>query len=122
MGTAASTCSMQFLDKDFIPDALQPFKGKLTERFFEVRSRVIDFITEVCNPATAKYIEQAKANKAAALKEHGAYWGRLISKEPAILNELRREAEKRGLSNFFLPEVSGLSVMEYSPIGEIMGA
>jgi hypothetical protein len=33
----ASTCSMQFLDKDFIPDALQPFKGKLTERFFEVR-------------------------------------------------------------------------------------
>lgn len=39
-----------------------------------------------------------------------------------MLNDLRAEAQKRGLWNFFLPEVSGLTVLEYAPIAELLGA
>merc|ERR1719203_987153 len=36
--------------------------------------------------------------------------------------ELRQKAKARGLYNFFLPEVGKLSVLEYAPICEILGA
>merc|ERR1712232_657962 len=42
--------------------------------------------------------------------------------QPPILYELRQKAKKRGLYNFFLPEVGKLSVLEYAPIEEIFGA
>ena len=45
----------------------------------------------------------------------------LKAKQPAIVEELRAEAKKRGLYNFFLPNVCGLTVLEYSPIAEILG-
>merc|ERR1740123_1226637 len=38
-----------------------------------------------------------------------------------MLMELRKEAIERGIMNLFLPEVSQLSVLEYSPIAEILG-
>merc|ERR1712190_218067 len=41
---------------------------------------------------------------------------------PPMLAELREKAKKRGLFNFFLPEVGKLSVLEYAPIAEIFGA
>merc|ERR1712176_465983 len=41
---------------------------------------------------------------------------------PPMLSELREKAKKRGLFNFFLPEVGKLSVLEYAPIAEIFGA
>jgi len=41
--------------------------------------------------------------------------------EPPIVNQLRAEAKARGVMNLFLPEVSQLSVLEYSPIAEILG-
>merc|ERR1740130_340623 len=34
---------------------------------------------------------------------------------------LAEKAKKRGVYNFFLPEVCGLTVLEYSPIQEILG-
>merc|ERR1719162_2054298 len=41
--------------------------------------------------------------------------------EPPIFMELRAQAKARGIMNLFLPEVSKLSVLEYSPIAEILG-
>jgi len=38
-----------------------------------------------------------------------------------MLNKLRAEAKARGIMNLFLPEVCKLSVLEYSPIAEILG-
>ncbi len=40
---------------------------------------------------------------------------------PAVLEELKTEARKRGLWNLFLPDESGLSVLEYAPLAEITG-
>jgi len=42
--------------------------------------------------------------------------------QPPILYDLRQKAKARGLYNFFLPEVGKLSVLEYAPIAEILGA
>ena len=42
--------------------------------------------------------------------------------QPKVLREMREEAKRRGLWNFFLPEVCGLTVMEYSPLAELLGA
>lgn len=36
--------------------------------------------------------------------------------------ELQGKAKKRGLFNFFLPEVCQLTCMEYAPLQEILGA
>merc|ERR1719401_2739212 len=41
---------------------------------------------------------------------------------PPVLKDLQREARARGLMNLFLPEVSKMSVLEYSPIAELLGA
>lgn len=42
--------------------------------------------------------------------------------EPPVVNALRDEAKKAGLYTFFLAEICGLSVLEYSPIAELLGA
>eukprot|EP00442_Polarella_glacialis_P020059 CAMPEP_0115071564 /NCGR_PEP_ID=MMETSP0227-20121206/13742_1 /TAXON_ID=89957 /ORGANISM="Polarella glacialis, Strain CCMP 1383" /LENGTH=246 /DNA_ID=CAMNT_0002458209 /DNA_START=91 /DNA_END=829 /DNA_ORIENTATION=+ len=70
---------MQVMNKD-IPDALLPYKEKLTPRFFELRET-----------------------------------------RAAGVELLRAEARARRIMNLFLPEVSKLSVLEYSPIAEILG-
>lgn len=66
-----------------LPEALLPYKERLSPRFYEVWKAVLDFIGQ--GPLT-----------------------------PA-------EAKRRGIMNLFLPEVSKLSVLEYSPIAEILG-
>lgn len=73
---------MQIMTKE-LPDGLLPFRERLTPRFHEVRSAVIEFIRQ----------------------------------GPILPHEARR----RGIMNLFLPEVSRLSVLEYSPIAEILG-
>jgi acyl-CoA dehydrogenase len=105
----------QFLDPDHIPDGLLPFKEKLSDRFFQERRKVIEFITEVIIPNQAAY---GKARR--ELEQQ--YDHPLHAPQPAILDELREEAKKRGVYNFFLPEVCGLTVLEYSPIAELLGA
>ena len=40
---------------------------------------------------------------------------------PPMHHELVRIAKKRNIFNFFLPEVCGLSVLEYAPIQELLG-
>lgn len=92
-----------------IPDELLPYKEKLSPRFYEVRKKVIKFMMEDIAPARKAY-----AKSYATLTNKWA--------EPPMLNELRAKAKARGLWNFFLPEVSGLTVLEYAPIAELLGA
>ena len=40
---------------------------------------------------------------------------------PPLLKDLQAKAKARGLWNLFLPENSGVSVLEYAPIAELLG-
>jgi len=86
----------------------------LTPRFFEVRDKVIDFVYNVVNPALPTWGEQRRELLKSV--DHPTQ-----CPEVPILKTLREEAKARGLMNLFLPEVSRLSVLEYSPIAEILG-
>ena len=69
-----------FMDGDKIPDELLPYKEKLGPRFFEVRSAVIKFITDVIRPAGAEYKRQRS--------ELVAKYGALEAPQPPIMDEL----------------------------------
>eukprot|EP01065_Artemidia_motanka_P023408 TRINITY_DN27_c0_g1_i1.p1 TRINITY_DN27_c0_g1~~TRINITY_DN27_c0_g1_i1.p1 ORF type:complete len:499 (+),score=208.59 TRINITY_DN27_c0_g1_i1:77-1498(+) len=98
-----------------LPVELAPFKARLSPRFYEMRDKVIKFVIEDILPIRNEYARQRQAEVDKV--SHPVY-----AKEPPMLNELRAKAKSRGLYNFFLPEVAGLSVLEYSPIAEILGA
>lgn len=51
----------------------------------------------------------------AYLREHGDH------AHPSVMQELKLEAQKRGLWNLFLPKLSGLSNVEYASVAEISG-
>lgn len=91
-----------------------PYKNRLTPRFYEVRDKVLDFVQEVIVPNTPRYRKENE--KLLATVNHPTK-----CPEPPVLKELRQEAVNRGIMNLFLPEVSQLSVLEYSPIAEILG-
>src|SRR4051794_5894326 len=40
---------------------------------------------------------------------------------PPVVEELKAQARARGLWNLFLPDVSGLTNLEYAPLAEVMG-
>ena len=80
-----------FAEPEELPDDLIPYSGKLSPRFYEVRKNVAGFCQEI------KTVEESGITRE-------AYDG------------LKAKARERGLWNFFLPEVSGLTVMEYAPI------
>ena len=92
-----------------LPDDLLPFKGRLSPRFFEARKQVLRFIEEDVMPAMPTWRAQRKALEEAAAHPTEAPM-------PPMLWELQEKAKARGLFNFFLPEVCGLSCLEYSPI------
>lgn len=104
---------MQVMDKE-LPDGLLPYKNRLSPHFYEMRGKVLDFVTEVVRPNLPAYTKE----KEALLKtvDHPTK-----CPEAPIMNKLRAEAKARGIMNLFLPEVSKLSVLEYSPIAEILG-
>ncbi|MBB3040617.1 acyl-CoA dehydrogenase family protein [Nocardioides soli] len=52
---------------------------------------------------------------AAYLAEHGEH------ATPPVIEDLKTEARRRGLWNLFLPQLSGLSNLEYAPVAEISG-
>jgi acyl-CoA dehydrogenase len=52
---------------------------------------------------------------AAYLREHGDHT------YPPVMEDLKREAQRRGLWNLFLPKLSGLSNLEYAAVAEISG-
>jgi acyl-CoA dehydrogenase len=80
-----------------LPDELLPYSGKLSDRFYEVRQNVAEFCQEIKAVEDAGWPEGSQ-------------------------DQLKAKARERGLWNFFLPEVSGITVMEYSPIAEMLGA
>src|SRR5688572_3730953 len=96
------------LDKTSIPDELTLLKHRLSPRFFEVRTKVIDFILEEIIPALPAYEEEMKT--VLATVDHPTKAPR-----PPIVKALQKKAKEKGLYNFFLPEVSKISVLEYSP-------
>eukprot|EP01065_Artemidia_motanka_P037531 TRINITY_DN461_c0_g1_i1.p1 TRINITY_DN461_c0_g1~~TRINITY_DN461_c0_g1_i1.p1 ORF type:complete len:443 (+),score=88.21 TRINITY_DN461_c0_g1_i1:77-1405(+) len=98
-----------------LPDALLPYKGRLTPRFFEAREQLLEFINKDVLPVRAEWRRQR-----AALEQKAAH--PTLAPMPAMHWELREKAKKRGVFNFFLPEVCGLSCLEYAPIQELLGA
>jgi len=82
-----------FADPEVLPDELIPFSGRLSPRFYEIRKKVAAFCLDV----------------------------RAVSSR-ADYDNLKSKAREQGLWNFFLPEVSGLTVLEYSPMAEMLGA
>ena len=51
----------------------------------------------------------------AHLREHGDH------AHPPVMEDLKAEAQRRGLWNLFLPQLSGLSNVEYAAVAEISG-
>jgi acyl-CoA dehydrogenase len=57
----------------------------------------------------------AEPEWAAYLRQHGEH------SYPPVMERLKKSARDRGLWNLFLPELSGLSVLEYASVAEISG-
>lgn len=126
-----STDAMGYiLDPDRVPAELEPFKDRLSKNFFEVRKRIISFIKEdiipgmpICAVQYREEVKKVKDRKPASPHEDPTYTNHAVwAASPPIFDELRQKAKARGLYNFFLPEVGKLSVLEYAPICEILGA
>ncbi|MFY9933544.1 MAG: acyl-CoA dehydrogenase family protein [Streptosporangiaceae bacterium] len=73
----------------------------------ETCDRMWAFMREEVFPAEPEW--------AAYLREHGEH------SYPPVMERLKKSARDRGLWNLFLPELSGLSVLEYAPVAEISG-
>jgi acyl-CoA dehydrogenase len=73
--------------------------------------RLEDFMDSHVYPNERVYAEQRKEMLA----------GGRGDEVPAIVEELKVEARNRGLWNLFLPDVSGLSNVDYAHLAEIMG-
>ena len=73
--------------------------------------RLEDFMDSHVYPAEKVYEEQRRELFAAG-RPHQV---------PAVVDDLKTEAKSRGLWNLFLPDVSGLSNVDYAHLAEIMG-
>ena len=101
-----------------LPDSLLPYKNSFSPNFFKIRRMLGDFIQNVIQPRTDEYVRERSKLKQIA-KAKGLH--PLMAPQPAMLNELRQEAKRRGLWNFFI-ERGGLTNLEYAPIAELLGA
>ncbi|MEI6623392.1 MAG: acyl-CoA dehydrogenase family protein, partial [Actinomycetes bacterium] len=81
----------------------------------EYSDRLQRFMTEFVYPAEPVYAAQHAAHIAAGTPHE----------VPAVVEDLKREAQAQGLWNLFLPDskdpAHGLSVLEYAPLAEITG-
>ncbi len=73
----------------------------------EWQDRVRSFVEERVLPAEPVYAAQRRAGGVHDL--------------PPVVESLKAEARSLGLWNLFLPDVSGLSNLDYAPLAEIMG-
>lgn len=83
--------------------------AKATESLQRVRAFMRDHIA----PAEPRYREEVRALCA------GGDWK--TWRVPAVMEELKARAKSEGLWNLFLPELGGLSTLEYAPVAEEMG-
>jgi acyl-CoA dehydrogenase len=79
----------------------------LSPRAQQVSEEMWDFMRSHVLPAEPVW--------SAYLAEHGAHT------HPPVMEELKAEAQRRGLWNLFLPKLSGLSNVEYAAVAEISG-
>src|SRR6187551_3832192 len=80
---------------------------KSSERSTEMQSRLRVFMDEHIYPNEQAYIDEVNS---------GDRW------QPVEMIEvLKAKAREAGLWNLFLPDVSGLSNLEYAPLAETMG-
>ncbi|TNY36915.1 acyl-CoA dehydrogenase family protein [Thermomonospora catenispora] len=84
---------------------------ELSPKAQEYSEKLQEFMTEHVYPAEPVYAAQ-RAEFIAAGNPNGT---------PAIIEELKAEARERGLWNLFLPDVSGLSNIDYATLAEITG-
>src|SRR6478609_8985981 len=75
----------------------------------DYHKRLSAFMTEFVFPAEASYDEYRRA---AGPDDHTV---------PPVIEELKVLAKERGLWNLFLPDVSGLSNLDYAPLAELTG-
>jgi acyl-CoA dehydrogenase len=73
--------------------------------------RMRAFLDEAVLPAEKVY-EEWREERRGTTAEHEL---------PPIVEDLKAEARHRGLWNLFLPDVSGLSNLEYAPVAEVSG-
>src|SRR3954453_133769 len=73
--------------------------------------RLEDFMDSHVYPAEPVYAQQRRELVAAGTPE-------IV---PPVVEDLKIEAKSRGLWNLFLPDVSGLSNVDYAHLAEIMG-
>lgn len=99
---------------DELPEELLPFKHRFTPRFYEARKQIMDFIREEVLPNQSEWRRQRAALEAEAGHPTKAAM-------PPMHYELQAKAKARGLFNFFLPEVCGLSCVEYTSMQEMLG-
>ncbi len=81
----------------------------LSAKAEDYRARLQDFLDTRVLPAEALY-EDYRREK--GYDDHSL---------PPVVEELKVEARERGLWNLFLPDVSGLSVLEYATLAELTG-
>jgi acyl-CoA dehydrogenase len=84
----------------------------LSQKAAALQERLLAFMDERVLPAEAVYEEQLRAS---GDPHH----------QPAVMEELKREARARGLWNLFLPHATewteGLSNLDYAPLAELTG-
>ncbi len=73
-------------------------------------ARLRDFMDECVFPAEAEYRRYREVRR--GHDEHSV---------PPVVEQLKAEARERGLWNLFLPDVSGLSNLDYAPLAELTG-
>ncbi len=82
-----------------------------TPRVRELQSKLLDFMDSHIYPAERVFHDQVAA-------------GGDVHKSPPVMEELKREARKRGLWNLCLPATrwgAGLTNLEYAPLAEVTG-
>ena len=82
-----------------------------SRRSVEMLEKLQSFMDEDIVPAEPVYAEQRSALESAGRRHE----------LPAVVEELKAKARGRGLWNLFLPDVAGLSVLEYAPLAELSG-
>jgi acyl-CoA dehydrogenase len=78
-----------------------------SEKTQELQKRLQTFMDDHIYPNEATYLQEINT---------GDRWEPL-----ALVEDLKQKARAEGLWNLFLPEVSGLTNLEYAPLAEIMG-
>ena len=86
----------------------------LSEKLLGVRDKIEDFVFNKVEPVESEYHAEVSV---------GERWSH-TKRQEEILGNLKEEARKQGLWNFFLPESqggAGISNLEYAHLAEIMG-